>query len=109
MKTTGHFMIIIGIAMMVCGAVFTFITFGFGIICSWPLILIGFILLIIGVIVEAIPESKPAPIVIQQPSPPLPQPVTIQQQNQETRFCSYCGKPIQSDSNYCPSCGKKIN
>ena len=41
----------IGIVFMIIGALFTFFTFGFGIVCTWPFILISFIIFIVGVVV----------------------------------------------------------
>ena len=96
--TTGLGLIIIGVVLIICGALFTFITLGFGIVCAWPFVFVGFILIIIGIVVSLVPESKPIPIVIQQPP----------QETQSIRYCTNCGRPIQSDTNYCPSCGKKI-
>jgi hypothetical protein len=95
--TTGLGLIIVGVALTICGALFTFITLGFGIICAWPFIFVGFILIIIGIIVSLLPESKPIPIIIQQP-----------QQAQAIRYCTNCGRSLQSDTHYCPFCGKKI-
>jgi uncharacterized membrane protein len=70
MNTVGIVLLIIGVILMVFGAIFTFVTLGFGILCSWPLILVGFILVIIGAVLPG--ESKPTtqqPIIIQQPAP----------------------------------------
>ena len=112
MKAAGLSIIIIGVVLMVSGALFTFFTLGFGIICSWPLILVGFILLILGVIVAIIPESKATTVVIQQPSQSALQAIKNQQppqqQMQDNRFCPNCGNQVQSDTNFCRSCGKKL-
>ena len=43
---------------MVASTIFTFITLGFGFICSFPLIFIGFINLIIGAIMPKIKEDE---------------------------------------------------
>ncbi len=84
---------------MVVGALFTFVTFGFGIICAWPLILIGIILFIVGAVM---PEEKTHVVQNQQP-------VVVQQQSpQPNRYCPGCGKAIPFDANICPYCGKKF-
>ena len=41
--------IIFGISLIFIGLFFTIITFGFGIICTWPIIFIGLILLMVGI------------------------------------------------------------
>ena len=88
-----------GIVLMVIGAFFTFITFGLGIICTWPLILIGIIILIVGAI---LPEERTHVIQHQQP-------VVVQQQNpQSNRYCPSCGRAIPFDVNVCPYCGKNF-
>ena len=50
--------ITIGIVLMVVGTIFTFVTLGFGFVCSSPLIFIGFIILIIGAIMPKIKEDE---------------------------------------------------
>ena len=50
--------ITIGIVLMVVGTVFSFVTLGFGFVCSFPLIFIGFIILIIGAIMPKIKEDE---------------------------------------------------
>ena len=50
--------ITIGIVLMVVGTIFTFVTLGFGFVCSFPLIFIGFIILIIGAIMPKIKEDE---------------------------------------------------
>ena len=91
--------IIGGIVLMVIGALFTFVTFGLGIICTWPLILVGIILFIVGAVM---PNEKPHVIQPQQP-------VVVQQQSpQSNRYCPACGRAIPFDANICPYCGKKF-
>ena len=83
----------IGIILMVIGAFLTFISFGIGIICTWPLLLIGFLLFIVGIA----KGEKQTNII--QPT----------KQNLETdRHCPNCGKAIPSDARICPYCEKKF-
>lgn len=82
--------IILGILLMVVGVLFTLATLGFGIICSWPLILIGFILFILGII-------SPGRYSYKQPSA---------QVGETKRICSNCGKTMPLDATYCPHCGQ---
>lgn len=50
------------------------------------------------------PESyQPQPL--QQPTPPVTQPVT---QVLQIQYCSFCGKKLQPDWQICGYCGKKI-
>lgn len=105
MRAIGFILVIIGLLFMVFGALFTFFTFGLGIFCTWPLILVGFILLIIGVALPS--ESHPAqqqPIIIQQPQP-AQQP---QSQKQGARYCPNCGREIPFDARICPYCGRNF-
>ena len=80
---------VIGIVLIVVGAVFTVFTFGIGIICTWPLILVGFILLIVGII---LPEST------SRSEPPMHQ--------AHERRCPACGRVIPFDAKVCPYCKK---
>jgi len=76
-------LIIGGIALLVIGLFFTFVTFGLGIICSWPVLTIGVLLLLLGF---ALP-SKRGPI----------KPIV--------KSCPGCGANIPEDATTCPSCG----
>ena len=89
-------LVIIGALLMVDGALFTFLTLGIGIICTWPVILIGLILFIIGLV---IPGGKTT--IIQQQ--------TMPQKSKESRpYCSECGRASPFDSQMCPYCGKRF-
>ena len=83
----------IGAILLVVGVLFTFFTFGFGIVCTGPLMLIGFILMIIGLV---IPEDEKKTV------------VTSSKEPEEKRFCPNCGRGIPFDANICPYCGKKF-
>ena len=81
-----------GIFLMVIGVLFAVITFGFGIFCSWPLLLIGFIMIILGIISPSssfYPQSNPF----------------SGKQNTTKRICSNCGKTMSLNAKYCPHCG----
>ena len=86
--------IILGTIIMVVGVLFTLATLGFGIICSWPLILIGFILFVLGII-------SPAKSSYKQHSSNEPQ------VGETKRICSHCGKTMPLDATYCPHCGQQ--
>jgi hypothetical protein len=87
MKST---LIGLGVGLTLVGAFFTIITFGFGFICSWPLIVVGIILFLMGLV---FPEERgPAGV----PS------------SQQRRFCTNCGREIPLDANICPYCGKNF-
>ena len=86
---------IIGAILLILGLIFVIFTFFIGIICAWPLLLVGLIFLILGL---ALPNQKTE---------------TYPQQSQQTpqgggRVCPNCGRPIPMDANICPYCGKKF-
>jgi hypothetical protein len=83
----------LGVTLMVVGALFTFFTLGFGIVCTWPLLLIGFILFIFGIV---IPEEKTK---IFQPE---------LKESEKKRYCPNCGRQIPFDALVCPYCAKKF-
>ena len=80
----------IGIVIMVVGVILTFITLGIGIICTWPLILVGLILLIVGAV---LPEKERHYQDIK---------------SEGIRYCTDCGKQIPFDAKFCPYCNKKF-
>ena len=86
-------LVAIGAILLVVGALFTFYTFGFGIVCTGPLMLIGFILFIIGLV---IPESE---IKIVE---------TSRKESETKRYCPNCGRNIPNDARVCPYCEKKF-
>lgn len=82
----------IGIFLMVIGVLFAVITFGFGIICSWPLLLIGFIMIVLGIIS---PHSNS-----------YQQFQSFSKKQSETkRICTNCGKTMSLNEKFCPHCG----
>ena len=82
-------LLIFGTMLIVIGIFFTFITFGLGIICLWPLILIGLLLLFFGII---LPDGRRI----------------IEISNENLRYCKYCGKRIPSDAKFCSYCGRNF-
>lgn len=82
---------------MAVGVLFTIVTFGFGIICSWPLLLIGFIMIILGII---LPSSSTY-------TQPKSSSSYQYQQGETKRICPNCGKTMPMQSKYCPHCGQK--
>jgi hypothetical protein len=88
-------LIFMGIGLMAIGFIFAVVTFGFGIICSWPLLLIGFILVLIGII-------SPYRISYKQSSK------AYSSTGQEIkRICPNCGKTMPMNTKYCPHCGNE--
>ena len=83
----------IGAILLIVGVLFTFFTFGFGIVCTGPLMLIGFILMIIGLVLPE-DEKKTVETIIKEP--------------ETKRYCPNCGRGIPFDANICPYCGKKF-
>jgi hypothetical protein len=93
MKST---LVSLGVVLMLVGVFFTVITFGFGFICSWPLIVVGFIVFLIGLLM---PEEGKTIIIHDghlETSPP------------KGRYCTNCGREIPFDANVCPYCGKNF-
>jgi hypothetical protein len=75
------------------GIFFTIITFGIGIICTWPIIFIGFICLILGIIL---------------PSWKYIDKYDKKSEFQKSRYCPNCGREIDFNANFCPYCGKEF-
>lgn len=90
-------LLLTGIVLMAIGFLFAVVTFGFGIICSWPLLLIGFIMFILGIV-------SPSPKSYKQPTNTFYQ----QMGNQHTKqICPNCGKTMPIQAKFCPNCGKE--
>jgi hypothetical protein len=89
-------MVTLGTLLAVFGALITFFTFGIGIICTWPLILVGIILLIVGAIIpnETITFVSNQNINKREPK--------------RYKGCPECGGSVPYDSDVCPYCGEKI-
>lgn len=85
-------LIIFGTMLVIAGIFFTFITFGLGIVCLWPIILIGLILILLGIFI-----------------PDLTYKSKRYDEDFNFRFCKYCGKKIPYDAKYCSYCGKNFN
>lgn len=88
-------LILTGIGLMAIGFLFAVVTFGFGIICSWPLLLIGFILFLLGII-------SPASSTYRQPPPSY-----SRTGNEIKRICPHCGRTMSMNTKYCPHCGNE--
>ena len=85
-------LITLGVIFFIVGILLTVVTLGIGVIRAGPLILIGLILLLLGVVLP--PEGKQVAI----PPPP--------EGPQNKRYCTNCGREIPLDANVCPYCGK---
>ena len=89
--------IIFGLLLIFIGLFFTILTFGFGIICSWPIIFIGLILFIVGLIV---PSKKN-----------IFKPVNnsyLHKENSTKKVCPKCARAIIFNAKFCPYCGNKF-
>lgn len=86
-------LITLGVIFFIVGILLSVVTFGIGIICAWPLILVGIILLLIGAVLP--PEGRQ--VVMPPPPPEAPR---------NKRYCTNCGREIPFDANVCPYCGK---
>lgn len=87
-----------------------------GYICGAPLLIVGLIVLVVGLVTtRPVPVAPPPPVVyVQQPAyyppPPQPQPVTqVYQKEVVTREvvkvrCRYCGALVDEGVNTCPKC-----
>lgn len=84
----------IGVILMIVGAIITVITFGIGIICTWPLILVGLIIFILGLV------ASPGEIKFTQ------QPIEKKEKPEKSRYCPECGRSIPFDAKICPYCKK---
>ena len=83
---------VVGVICLVLGIFFTVDTSSEHYLCTGALALVGFILLILGLV-----SSKHELTNIQQPG------------NQQPMFyCKECGKPIYKNSKYCENCGTEF-
>ncbi len=89
--------IVIGLLMMIVGFFLTVFTLGFGIACSGPLMLIGFILFIVGLVITS---DKKIVIHSEKASSDI--------KKSPDRYCPDCGRSIPFDANTCPYCSKKF-
>jgi hypothetical protein len=85
--------LLFGLILIIVGVFFTFITFGIGIICTWPLIFIGFILLVIGAII---------------PSRRVRDSFDYKTDFHKSRYCPSCEREIDFDAKFCSYCGREI-
>ena len=98
-KESGIALIVIGILLFFVGMGVTIFTFGLGIICAWPLLILGPILFLVGLILLAT-SSTPHGIIQQPPQ--------YQPQQKADRYCPACGRAIPFDARNCPYCDKKF-
>lgn len=76
-------LLVFGVLLILIGLFFTFVTLGFGIICAWPLFIIGGLVFVLGL---GLPNRKASgkPIV---------------------KSCPGCGADVPADATLCPTCG----
>jgi ribosomal protein L40E len=84
----------LGVIFIVVGVVLTFVTFGIGFICAWPLVVVGLIILLIGAVLP--PDDRTGVTYHPHPSEAF----------RNKRYCTKCGREIPIDANVCPYCGK---
>ena len=98
--------VVIGLVLIVVG-----IAFGWLCCLSAILIPIGFVIMVIGLI-----QSEKPKTVIQYYGAPPPGQAAWDGQAQypaggppgATNFCSYCGRQVAPDADWCPGCGGPI-
>jgi hypothetical protein len=84
-------LLIFGLILIIIGGFFTFITFRIEIICTWPLIFIGFIFLILGAILPIRSDR-----------------FDYREDFHKARYCPSCGRVIDFDAKYCSYCGMEF-
>jgi uncharacterized paraquat-inducible protein A len=90
--------VIFGGAMLMLGSIlFTIFTLGFGIICTGPLFLIGFVIFVLGFIIPGETKKDFYHYNRTQPTP-----------MNSKRYCPKCGRIIPFDASICPYCGLKL-
>ena len=82
-----------GIILIILGVIFTIFTLGFGFFCSWPLILLGIIFVILGAVLSDEKEKS----------------FVGDGMAKEIRRCPGCGRQIPLDANVCPYCARKFS
>ena len=85
-----------GVILMLAGVFFTFVTLGFGIICTWPMILIGLIIFLVG----AVAPSDALTIIREK--------TIAKEDSEKSRYCPDCGRSIPFDAKSCPYCSKNF-
>ncbi len=109
--------VIVGFFMLVFAAAFFAVPNGY--ICGAPLLLLGLIVLIIGLVTtQRAPVAPPPQVVyVQQPMyyppPPQPQQVTQVYQKEVVREvvkvpCRYCGMLVETTAVRCPNCNAPL-
>jgi hypothetical protein len=76
-------LIVGGILLIIVGLVFTFFTFGLGIVCAWPLFVIGFLLVLLGLVLPGL----------------------VGETRSVVTSCPGCGADVPDDAAICPTCG----
>jgi len=87
-----------GALLMLISVFFTIFTLGFGIVCTGPLFLIGFIIFVIGFFISEEIKREVHHYYKTQPTPPT----------SSNRYCPNCGRSIPFDAAICPYCGLKF-
>ena len=88
--------IIIGLLLMGFGVLFTVFTYGFGILCVWPLFFVGFLLVIGGIFIPSYRK-----IFFQRQ-------YEMEEEKEIKRICSVCGATQSINTKQCSQCGKKF-
>ena len=89
-----------GAVLMLISILLTIFTLGFGIICTGPLFLIGFIIFIIGFIIS---DGTKREEIHHYHNNTVHQTPSL-----HNRYCTDCSRAIPFDANICPYCGHKF-
>ncbi len=66
--------------------------------------MLGMMIYRLAMILQLSKEEKKPP----QESEPWDRPPELPKQNSGSKFCPYCGRPLQEAFSYCPDCGRKL-
>ena len=86
-----------GAMLMLVSIFITIFTLGFGLFCTGPLFLIGFVIFVLGFVISEETKKEIHHYNRIQPSPKY-----------SNRYCPKCGRSISFDASICPYCGLKF-
>ncbi|MEF8849124.1 MAG: zinc ribbon domain-containing protein [Candidatus Thermoplasmatota archaeon] len=95
-----------GAVLMLLSIFFTIFTLGFGIICTGPLFLIGFIIFIAGFFIKESKKNDTQVYNITQQTSSYPS--SVDSNKNSGRYCPNCGRSIPFEAALCPYCGLKF-
>lgn len=89
---------LVGIFLVALGVLIIIFTYGIGIICIWPLLILGGLLFLAGLFS---PSQRSFFKQFQQRSQQFPQ-------QEMKRICSQCKKTVSMNQKICPHCGHEF-